>query len=159
MKKTCLAVLLVLTIKTFCQSTPSYVSTNCLLGWWPFTGNANDASINSFNGTVNSAVLTNDRFNNANSAYRFNGTNSFIQVTNAAALSGFQDLTISAWVKPSSLGTGARGIVTKWYQSGGCTPGTNKDTYAMTLNGNTIPCGTSQGGGNCPGRFGDFRYS
>jgi hypothetical protein len=34
---------------------PSYISTNGLVGWWPFNGNANDESGNGNgnNGTVN----------------------------------------------------------------------------------------------------------
>jgi hypothetical protein len=40
---------------------PSYVPTNGLVGYWPFNGNANDASVNGNNGTVNGATLTTDR--------------------------------------------------------------------------------------------------
>ena len=35
---------------------------NGLVGYWPFNGNANDASGNGNNATVNGATLTNDRF-------------------------------------------------------------------------------------------------
>ena len=51
---------------------PSYVPTTGLVGWWPFTGNANDLSVNGNNGTVNGASLTTDRFANTNSSYIFN---------------------------------------------------------------------------------------
>jgi hypothetical protein len=44
-----------------------------LIGWWPFNNNANDASGNGNNGTVNGATLTTDRFGNANEAYSFDG--------------------------------------------------------------------------------------
>ena len=37
---------------------PNYVPTNGLVGWWPFTGNANDLSGNGNNGTVNGSTLT-----------------------------------------------------------------------------------------------------
>ena len=53
---------------------PSYVPTNGLVGWWPFTGNANDLSVNGNNGTVNGAILTADRFGVSNSAYSFDGS-------------------------------------------------------------------------------------
>ena len=33
------------------QNVPSYVSTNALVGWWSFTGNAKDSSGHGFNGT------------------------------------------------------------------------------------------------------------
>ena len=42
-----------------------------LVGYWPFCGNANDESGNGNNGTVTGAILTTDRFGNANSDYNF----------------------------------------------------------------------------------------
>lgn len=56
--------------------------TNGLTAYYPFNGNANDASGNGNNGTVNGATLTADRFGNANSAYRFNGA-SWVQLPDA----------------------------------------------------------------------------
>ena len=45
-----------------------------LQAYYPFNGNANDESGNGRNGTVNNnATLTTDRFDNANSAYSFDG--------------------------------------------------------------------------------------
>ena len=44
-----------------------------LVRHYPFDGNANNAIGNGYNGTVNGATLTTDRFGNANSAYQFNG--------------------------------------------------------------------------------------
>ena len=52
-------VFLLLTILTsqiaLAQNVPSYVPSNGLLAWWPFTGNAIDSSGNGNNGTVNGA--------------------------------------------------------------------------------------------------------
>ena len=59
---------------SFGQTVPSYVPTDGLVGWWPFNGNADDESGNGNDGTVNGAVLTEDRDGNANSAYEFSGT-------------------------------------------------------------------------------------
>ena len=42
-----------------------------LVAYFPFSGNANDASGNNKNGIVHGAILTTDRFGNANSAYFF----------------------------------------------------------------------------------------
>ncbi len=78
---------------------------NGLVGYWPFCGNANDASGNNNNGTVNGATLTTDRFGNSNSAYSFDGVDDFIQVANSASLNP-TNLTISAWVKPVSYFNG-----------------------------------------------------
>ena len=52
---------------TACVSTalPSNLQ-NGLVGYWPFCGNANDASGNGNNGVLNGATLTTDRFGNAN---------------------------------------------------------------------------------------------
>ena len=47
---------------------------NGLKAYYPFCGNSNDQSGNSYNGIVTGATLTTDRFGNANSAYYFNGT-------------------------------------------------------------------------------------
>ncbi len=75
---------------------PSYVPTNGLVGWWPFNGNANDESVNGNNGTVTGAVLTSDRFSNANNAYFFNGIDNWIE-TNTAFLQTNNAHSISIW--------------------------------------------------------------
>ena len=83
---------------TFGQTVPSYLPTNGLISYWPFTGNANDMTGNVNNGTVNGATLTTDRFGNVNSAYYFNN-NSEIRIFNSSSLANFTDkYTISAWV-------------------------------------------------------------
>jgi gliding motility-associated-like protein len=65
-----------------------------LVGYWPFCGNANDASGNGNNGTVNGATLTTDRFGNTNSAYSFDG-NDWISATRAHQAV----FTASVWVQ------------------------------------------------------------
>jgi gliding motility-associated-like protein len=68
-----------------------------LVGYWPFCGNANDASGNGNNGTVNGATLTTDRFGNTNSAYSFDG-NDWIAATRAHQAV----FTASAWVQSTN---------------------------------------------------------
>lgn len=82
----------------------SQVSTTSLIAYWPFNGNANDASGNGHNGTNMGATLTADRFGNLNSAYNFN-SNSYIDVpySTAFAFGTNTDITISAWVKTSGV--------------------------------------------------------
>ena len=63
------------------QNVPTYVPTNGLLGWWPFNGNANDESGNGYNGTVNGASLSADRFGNSNKSYEFDGIDDYIKTT------------------------------------------------------------------------------
>lgn len=83
--------------QTLFAQVPSYVPTQGLVGYWPFNGNANDASGNGHNGTVTGATLTSDRFGNSNSAYYFNLFD-FIQ-TNYLGISGNNERTISFWIK------------------------------------------------------------
>jgi hypothetical protein len=52
-----------------------------LIAYYPFNNNATDQSGFSHNGTVNGATLTTDRNGAANSAYLFNGTSNYIEVT------------------------------------------------------------------------------
>lgn len=80
------------------QSLPSYVPSEGLLGWWPFTGSANDLSINGNNGTVNGAIMTADRFGNPNAAYLFNGVDSFISVPNSTSFQNISAISTSAWI-------------------------------------------------------------
>jgi len=68
-----------------------------LVGYWPFCGNANDASGNGNNGTVNGATLTTDRFGNTNSAYSFDG-NDWITATRAHQAV----FTASVWVQSTN---------------------------------------------------------
>ena len=70
-----------------------------LVAYYPFNGNANDATVYGNNGTVNGATLTTDRFGNANSAYSFNGTNNFINCGNSITLQLTNAISISAWIK------------------------------------------------------------
>jgi gliding motility-associated-like protein len=95
-----------LSIPSVGQNVPQYVPTDSLVGWWPFTGNANDVSGNGLNGTVyNSPSLVSDRFGNANSAYSFNWTGASyggnwqkIEIPTVVTTGEF---TINAWIKPS----------------------------------------------------------
>ena len=71
---------MIISINSFAQNVPNYVSTNGLVGYWPFNGNANDESGNGNNGTVNGATLTTDKNGISNRAYSFDGATNFIEV-------------------------------------------------------------------------------
>jgi hypothetical protein len=79
-------------------SQPIYVPAEGLIGWYPFSGNANDNSGNGHNGTVNAATLTSDRFGNANSAYLFNGSTTSIS-TDLQGPTGNAGRTIACWFR------------------------------------------------------------
>ncbi|MFY0650453.1 MAG: DUF5018 domain-containing protein [Cyclobacteriaceae bacterium] len=76
-------------------------ATDDLLAWYPFNGNADDASGNGYNGTVVGATLGQDRFGKTNSAFYFSDNE--IQVPTLSGTS----LSISVWINPSFLGTGS----------------------------------------------------
>ena len=85
-----------------------------LVGHWPFNGNANDASSNGNNGTVNGASLTTGRNGASNSAYNFDGVNDYIQVPHSNSISLTGDITMSAWVKTNgSNGQNYQSIISK----------------------------------------------
>jgi hypothetical protein len=87
---------------TYESTPPNSFLTNGLVAYYPFNGNANDASGNGNNGTVNGASLTQDRLGNANSAYSFNGINNNISFA-TLPLTQVDDWTMTAWLKPASL--------------------------------------------------------
>ena len=70
------------------------------IAYYPFNGNANDETGNGHDGTVYGATLTSDRFGNANSAYRFDGVDDYIQVFNTSGF-GFNNnsFSVSLWVQ------------------------------------------------------------
>lgn len=70
-----------------------------LLLYYPMNGTCIDASGNGFDATSNTAVLTTDRYGNPNSAYSFNGVDTYINWPNDPALHPMLPITISFWVK------------------------------------------------------------
>ncbi|HRG57494.1 MAG TPA: T9SS type A sorting domain-containing protein [Bacteroidia bacterium] len=101
MKKTFTLLLISITINLVAQI-PTYVPTNGLVGYWPFTGNANDISGNGNNGTVNGAILATDRFGASNKTYSFDGTNDTIKTTYVQT--NITSMSISAWFKTTTGG-------------------------------------------------------
>jgi uncharacterized delta-60 repeat protein len=70
---------------------------NGLVAYYPFNGNANDATGNGNNGTNNGAVLTTDRFGNTNSAYYFNGAGAYLDLGVPSDLAFSNNFTLTAW--------------------------------------------------------------
>ena len=102
MKKTITMIAFGLLSISLSAQIPNYVPSNGLVGWWPFTGNANDGSGNNNNGVVTGAALTADRFSNPNSAYSFNGNNSKIDILNFTQ--NPQSFSINLWFNASVNG-------------------------------------------------------
>ena len=74
-----------------------------LVAWYPFNGNANDESGNHNDPVFNNATLTIDRFGNANSAYHFNGVNNYMRIPNRPVINMDNQITLSAWVRPTGF--------------------------------------------------------
>ena len=89
---------------------PRFEDPKGMVAYYPFNGNANDESGNGNNGTVHGATLATDRFEKANSAYRFNGRNKdYIEILSDASLpSGKNPRTITMWIYPYSVVEGTR---------------------------------------------------
>jgi hypothetical protein len=91
-----------------------------LVAYYPFNGDANDASGNGNNGTSQGVSLTADRFGTLNSAYSFDG-NGFITIPSSLSLkvTGTK-ITLAAWINPSQFtGSGnGRTILRKECQTG-----------------------------------------
>jgi hypothetical protein len=97
---------------------PPYVSTNGLVGWWPFDDHANDLSGNNLNGIPTNVTATLDRYGETGMAYYFNGTNSNIRIPNNVLFnfSSNQDFTWSVWLQPAGnmSNTPEAGVISKW---------------------------------------------
>jgi hypothetical protein len=78
------------------ESIPTF--TNGLVAYYPFSGNANDATTNGNNGTAVNASLVPDRFGQPQSAYYFNGS-AYVVIPHSSSLDNLGDtLTLAAWV-------------------------------------------------------------
>jgi len=100
------------------QNLPSYVPANGLIGWYPFTGNANDSSGNGNNAMVNGAILASDRFGNPNAAYSFNGSTDYLHGNATTFPTGYR--TVSLWFYSTSINTLATGMQVFGYGGGQC---------------------------------------
>jgi len=95
---------------------------NGLVAFYPFSGNANDASGHGLHGTpMNGPALATDRFGIANNTYLFDGANDYINVGNPALLQISNTITVSGWYNVRAFTAGhspghdAKSIITKIY--------------------------------------------
>ena len=83
------------------------IPTNGLVGYWPFTGNANDATAGGHNGDLRGTTLPaliTDRHGNTNSAYAFTagGTIPNHIYVGRNVLSNYSQMAVSLWFKTGS---------------------------------------------------------
>ncbi len=109
-----------------------------LVACYPFSGNADDMSVNNLDGTVFEASLTNDRFDNPEQAYFFDGQNDYIEVENTGgAFDLVNSWSISVWAKPAepiNLPSGI-GAPVVWKTA---FVGDNKQTFTLGWEGDKI---------------------
>jgi len=84
-----------------------------LVAWYPFDGDASDASGNDRNGTIHGATLTQDRYGRENNAYEFDGEDDFIRVNHDNIFNNLP-LSVGVWFK-SDGNTEETGIVSKYW--------------------------------------------
>jgi hypothetical protein len=118
----------VLGLLTFTASAQSWL-TNGLIAYYPFNGNANDASGNGFNGTVYGATLSTNRFGYTNQAYLFGGPSAYITVPFSSTVFS-NDFTTSVWFKANDY---ANGFPTLLYE----------ENQSLTLQIGGLACGCS----------------
>jgi hypothetical protein len=74
-----------------------------LQAYYPFNGNANDASGNNNHPVFNNASSTADRFGKPNSAYHFNGVYQYMRIPNKPSINFKDQITLSVWVRPTGF--------------------------------------------------------
>ena len=127
----------------------SFISAQPPVAYYPFSGNANDASGNAHDGTVNGAVLAPDKTGTLNSSYTFNGSGDNISVPDNAALAFTTNYTIISWVN-AAVTPGMFSIASK-----DIGPGMNNPKWIFILqNGNLAYHINGPGMGN-----GEWLYS
>jgi gliding motility-associated-like protein len=123
---------------------------NGLVAFYPFCGNANDASMNGFDGIVNGAKLTQDRFGKFNSAYSFDKKLfNYISLPLIRPLNNIKAASFSFWVKTrESNSSGA--IFGHWRDTNGAV-GDSAGVIIGTYSGNKIDFSNYSGIGGIKG--------
>ncbi len=88
---------------------PVTVSSENLIAFYPFNGNALDVSGNENHGEVVGARLTRDRFGVENSAYYFDGMDDYIDMGRDHSINPGQSFSISCFIKPEP--NGSNGVI------------------------------------------------
>lgn len=126
------AILVLLIALGFSRLMQAQTPTDSLVGYWSFNGNANDESENKFDGTVNGASLSEDRYGTTESAYSFNGVDDYIDLGDVSALDSLSEISFSFWMYPTFT-SGAGCPISKF--SG--TTGDWKRTFTVIYNKST----------------------
>jgi hypothetical protein len=112
-------VLLFLVLGFLACSVQAQIPTKGLVAYYPFNGNASDASGNNNNGTVSGgAKLTVDRFGRPSHAYFLNGYDAYIVVPNSPGMNPDSGISVCGWWKSVHFEGGGYGpLVDKGYSA------------------------------------------
>lgn len=83
-----------------------------LIAYWPFDAGADDYSGHGLKGTVIGAALTEDRNENNDCAFEFNGRSDYIEINNQP-LDLSDQMSIGAWIYPTGNSGADRAIIGK----------------------------------------------
>lgn len=136
MKKKLLLIIIVLSLGFVFANISFADSNDGLVAHYLFSGDATDVTGNGHNGVVNGASPTLDRFNNANSAFYFDGVDDYIEVSNHADLQ-LSTFTVSAWIKHEE-NTSSGSTILLMGRAGTDSPGNNIN-YWLTLEKDLAP--------------------
>jgi hypothetical protein len=79
-------------------TSPSQIDREGLVAYFPFDGDADDASGNGHHGTVHGATLTTDRYGEDARAYAFDGVDDFVSIPDSPDFDiGAGDMTVLLW--------------------------------------------------------------
>jgi len=120
-----------------------------LVAWYPFDGNAKDASGNKNNGKVFGGVeATADRYGNAGGAMQFNGVDGYVSVPDAPSLNPKNQVTVAYWIRVDDFGAEWTPVVYKGDtdEVAGCLAGRQ---YTFWLNSGQWAHIASGGDGDC----------
>ena len=102
-----------------------------LLSWWPANGDAKDAADGNDGVTVNGATFAAGK---VGQAFRLDGRDDFVQVSDTANLDITDQITIDAWIRPTKSQIGA--IVAKFGADNG-----SATSYGLIFRGDAGPRG------------------
>jgi hypothetical protein len=145
MKKIFLTLSLVLFVIPFgiSQDLPSYIPTDGLVAYYPFNGNANDASGNDHHATVNGAILSSDRDGNNDKAYEFSHQGASFGDNHQSIYIPFhadfqsENFTVGIWFKADAYGwDGNSKIESTLFSKREDSDQPNQATYRIQLSSN-----------------------
>ena len=115
------------------------LSTQGLIAYWPFNGDATDESGNGHDGTIFGATLTPDRFGAADRAFSFDGVDDYLELSGSFSSLSLP-FTLSLWLLQSQLSSNP------FVLHDPATPGGGYDGFWLVITGTTVSVAFGDGG-------------